>query len=66
MIAKRIRTTAVVKSDYDRNASNYDLVRFGTPADDTSIRRSRNLWRAYSKDQESLRWELLQDGSRLL
>lgn len=31
MIAKRIRTTAVVKSDYDRNATNYDGVRFGTP-----------------------------------
>lgn len=31
MISKRIRTTAVVKSDYDRNATNYDRVRFGTP-----------------------------------
>jgi len=30
LIAKRIRTTAVVKSDYDRNATNYDRVRFGT------------------------------------
>src|SRR2546421_2888968 len=30
MISKRIRTTAVVKSDYDRNATNYDRVRFGT------------------------------------
>jgi ubiquinone/menaquinone biosynthesis C-methylase UbiE len=31
MISKRIRTTAVVKSDYDRNATNYDQVRYGTP-----------------------------------
>ena len=31
MIAKKVRTTAVVKSDYDSNATNYDEVRFGTP-----------------------------------
>jgi ubiquinone/menaquinone biosynthesis C-methylase UbiE len=31
LIAKRVRTTAVVKSDYDSNATNYDRVRFGTP-----------------------------------
>jgi ubiquinone/menaquinone biosynthesis C-methylase UbiE len=30
LIARRIRTTAVVKSDYDRNATNYDRIRFGT------------------------------------
>ncbi len=30
MIAKKIRATAIVKSDYDRNATNYDKVRFGT------------------------------------
>lgn len=30
MIAKRIRTIAVVKSDYDKNATNYDKARFGT------------------------------------
>jgi ubiquinone/menaquinone biosynthesis C-methylase UbiE len=30
LIAKRIRTTGTVKSDYDRNATNYDRVRFGT------------------------------------
>ena len=28
---KKIRTAAVVMSDYDRNVTNYDRVRFGTP-----------------------------------
>jgi ubiquinone/menaquinone biosynthesis C-methylase UbiE len=31
LISKKIRTTAVVKSDYERNSENYDRVRFGTP-----------------------------------
>ena len=31
MIGKKIRTTAVVKSDYEKNSKNYDRVRFGTP-----------------------------------
>ncbi len=30
MIEKNARSTVVVKSDYDRNATNYDIVRFGT------------------------------------
>ncbi len=31
MIQKNARTTALVKSDYDKNATDYDKVRFGTP-----------------------------------
>ncbi len=31
MIQKNARTTALVKSDYDKNATDYDRVRFGTP-----------------------------------
>ena len=30
MIQKNARTTALVKSDYDKNATDYDRVRFGT------------------------------------
>lgn len=30
LIAKRIRPVAVVKSDYDRNATHYNRVRFGS------------------------------------
>ena len=31
MIEKAARSSAVIKVDYDRNAANYDSVRFGTP-----------------------------------